>query len=222
VHRLLPQHRERVARHQFIFRGQRVDSESAISCRLRAFRRGCANTRVLQICGRVQCASTPSTAWEAAPAKGRSDGELAMGATRFLDFVVDSSIDSIAFAEFEGGPPLWVIDTKLFAGQPSLSINTRTRVRATVTRIVLSGARYPGTTLPADLSIEIIEAPGDENQSASQEVTLELAFGNASFDWSFAPIDTDPQTQTDPFLEWLNKRAPATTSISIGGTAVTF
>src|SRR5262245_3311589 len=145
-----------------------------------------------------------------------------MGVIQFLDFIVDSSADSIVFAEFEGGPPLWVIDTRLFAGQPSLSIKRRTRVRATVTSIVLSGARYPGTTLPADFSIEIIEAPGDENQSASQEVTLGLAFGNASFDWSFAPVDTDPQTQTDPFLEWLNRRAPATASISISGTAVTF
>src|SRR5262245_48899587 len=113
-----------------------------------------------------------------------------MDIRRFLDFVVISSADSVSFAESEDSPPLWVVDRQLFAGQPSLSIATRTRVRATITRVLLSGARYPGTNLSADFSIEISLFPGDENQSASQDVTLALTFGNASFDWEFAPIDT--------------------------------
>jgi len=144
-----------------------------------------------------------------------------MAIKRFLDFIVISSVDSVSFAESEGSPPLWVIDRTLFAGQPSLSVATRTRLRVTITTVVLTGARYPGTNLPADVSIEISLFPGDENQSASQEVSLKLAFGNASFDWAFEPIDTDPQTQVDPFLEWLKKRAAVTAPISIGGVVAT-
>jgi hypothetical protein len=41
-----------------------------------------------------------------------------MDVRRFLDFVVASSADRVMFAESEGGAPLWVIDTKLLAGQP--------------------------------------------------------------------------------------------------------
>ena len=141
-----------------------------------------------------------------------------MALQRFLDFVAISSVDSVSFAESEGSPPLWVIDTKLFADQPSLTVRTQTRLHATITSISLTGARYPGTNLAADFSIEISQFPGDQNQSASQEVSLKLVFSNASFDWGFEPIDTDPQTQIDPFLEWLKKRTAETAQISIGGT----
>jgi hypothetical protein len=79
----------------------------------------------------------------------------------FLDFVVLSSADSVSFAESQGSPPLWVIDRKLCAGHPSLSVGTQTRLHATRTSIVLTGARYPGTNLPADFSIEISQFPGD-------------------------------------------------------------
>jgi PLD-like domain len=144
-----------------------------------------------------------------------------MAITRFLDFIVISSADTVSFAEFEGSSPLWVIDRKLFAGQPSLSVATRTRGRTTTTTIVLTGARYPGTNLSGDFSIEISLFPGDENQSPSQDVTLTLAFGNASFDWEFEPIDTDPQTQIDTFLEWLKKRTDVTAQISIAGNVAT-
>src|SRR5215469_3741818 len=114
-----------------------------------------------------------------------------MDTRAFLDFVVISSADSVSFAESEGSPPLWVIDRKLFAGEPSLSVETRTKFRTTITSIVLTRARYPGTNLPADFSIEISLFPEDQNQSATQDVTLGLAFGNASFEWEYAPIETD-------------------------------
>jgi hypothetical protein len=52
-----------------------------------------------------------------------------MDVRRFLDFVVISSADNVSFAESEGSPPLWVVDRQRFAGQPSLSVATRTRVR---------------------------------------------------------------------------------------------
>jgi hypothetical protein len=145
-----------------------------------------------------------------------------METRRFLDFVVISSADSLSIGESETSRPLWTIERRLFAGQPLLSITTRTTVRTTITTIVLSGARYPGTNLSADFSIEITAFPGDQNQSASQDITLGLAFGNASFEWEYAPIDTDPATQVDSFLEWLKRRAPVTTQISIGGNIATF
>src|SRR5262245_61213875 len=145
-----------------------------------------------------------------------------MATRAFLGFVVISSAQSVSFSESESSPALWVIDTTLFAGQPSLSVKTTTRRRATITSIALTSARYPGTNLPADLSLEITESPGGENQSASQDVSLKLVFGNASFDWQFEPIDTDPQTQIDPFLEWLKMRASATAPISIAGSVVAF
>jgi len=144
-----------------------------------------------------------------------------MDTRAFLDFVVISSADSVSFAESEGSPPLWVIDRKLFAGEPSLSVETRTKFRTTITGIVLTRARYPGTNLPADFSIEISLFPEDQNQSATQDVTLGLAFGNASFEWEYAPIETDPQTLIDPFLEWLKKRTTVTTQISIAGNVAT-
>src|SRR5690349_18937506 len=98
---------------------------------------------------------------------------------RFLDFVVASTATSVTFSESEGGAPLWVVDTALLAGLPSLSVRTRKRVRATLTTITLSGSRYPGTQLPADLTLVITEFPDTEEQSASEEVRLTLAVGDA-------------------------------------------
>ena len=142
-----------------------------------------------------------------------------MPTEQFLDFFLVFSNDVCTFVEFEGGPALWVIDAGLFAGQPLLTVTTRTFQHGTVknTSVVLSGARYPGTALPGDLSVEITFFEGDENRSQSQSVSFKPNFGNAEFGWEFDPIDTDPQTQTDGFLEWLKRRAAVTAQVPIEG-----
>src|SRR5262245_59785168 len=115
-----------------------------------------------------------------------------MAIRQFLDFVIISTADSAIFAESRNSPPLWVIDRRLFAGQPSLSTISRTTFRTTIITVALSGARYPGTNLSGDVEITVSVFPGNENEAANQAVTLTTAFGNASFDWAFEPIDTDP------------------------------
>lgn len=53
------------------------------------------------------------------------------------------------------GIPRWIIDERRFAGSPKLKLT----VGATETRIVLEGARLPGTLLPADFSC-VVGKPG--------------------------------------------------------------
>src|SRR5262249_1717661 len=62
-----------------------------------------------------------------------------MAIKQFLDFVMVSSADSVTFAESNNSPPLWVIDRRLFAGQPSSSISSGTRFHTTITTIALTG-----------------------------------------------------------------------------------
>ena len=153
---------------------------------------------------------------------GAGRSQLETSTQRFLDFVVIYSTGSLTFAESEGGPPLWVIDRTTFSGQPSLNIKTQKILKQTTTTFVLSNAVYPGTNLPADLSIDITESPGDEFEPPEQTVDLSLALGNASFHWEFRPVFSDPQTQTDPFLEWLKGRGTVAVPISLEGTVVAF
>jgi hypothetical protein len=70
-----------------------------------------------------------------------------MATGSFDGFDVDVSNQQVVFSE-TGGPPRWIIDTTLFAGQPSLSVKRTESMKAvqvTILTITLSGPRYPGT-----------------------------------------------------------------------------
>jgi hypothetical protein len=70
-----------------------------------------------------------------------------MATGSFDGFDVDVSNQQVVFSE-TGGPPRWIIDTTLFAGQPSLSVKrteSTKAVQVTILTITLSGPRYPGT-----------------------------------------------------------------------------
>jgi len=62
-----------------------------------------------------------------------------------------------------GGRERWVIDPRRFAGSPRLKITESEQV----TRVELTGARYPGTDLPADMSVK--SDPASSARDADQD-----------------------------------------------------
>jgi hypothetical protein len=132
-----------------------------------------------------------------------------MATDSFNGFDVDVSGQRAAFSE-PGGQPLWIIDTVLLAGQPTISVKRHHFVKnlteTTSLVITLSQARYPGTQVAADLSITIIEVNGEAGNSTSVE--LNIGFGNASFSWGDDPTN---------FVQWLIGAAPNTAQIAVAG-----
>lgn len=130
-----------------------------------------------------------------------------MATDSFDGFDVDVSAHQVVFSD-STGPPRWVIDTALLAGQPSLSAkrtrSTRSAVQITTLTITLTGSRYPGTQLVGDLTISIREIDGDGGTTTI--VHLTLSFGNAAFNWDAAG-----------FVNWLTGVAPATMQILPAG-----
>ena len=150
-----------------------------------------------------------------------------MSIDRFPGFVVVTSGGRVAFGISETGPPLWVIDTALLAGTPTLSIKrvgTPGNAPAAAADLVppgrpgkilsrhslsiaLSNARYPGTNIAADLSMLIIEVITQDDTTF--DVSLNLTFGNAAFSWA-----------DGGFADWLQGLNVQTAQVAFGGTVV--
>lgn len=74
-----------------------------------------------------------------------------------------------------GGTEAWVVDTRRFGGKPVLSV---AQSEGSI-RIRLSGATYPGTSLPADLDVRLRKGV------AGWRVTLKMPLGRFSASGSF-------------------------------------
>jgi hypothetical protein len=150
-----------------------------------------------------------------------------MSIDRFPGFVVVTSGGRVVFALSETSPPLWVIDTALLAGTPTLSIKrvgTPGLVPTAAPELVppgpagkiisrhslniaLSNARYPGTNIAADLSMLIIEVITQDETTF--DVSLNFMFGNAAFSWA-----------DQEFAKWLQGLNVQTAQIALVGTVV--
>jgi hypothetical protein len=130
----------------------------------------------------------------------------------FPNIDVDVSEQRATFAEAQRGPK-WVIDTTLFAGQPTLTaVRTHRHINnldTTILTLTLANARYPGTQIVADLTVQIEEIDNDLSGEIQSSVTLKLVFANASFGWT-----------SDEFVDWLNGVTTKTAQISPAGVVL--
>src|SRR5215469_14460760 len=89
---------------------------------------------------------------------------------KLIDYDVVTTDGTVSI---QGPGVAWKIDVRTFAGKPSLSVVPGTVVPGTVgwvnsLEIDLSGARWPGTDVPADFSLQI-------KRMGSAKVPLALA-----------------------------------------------
>src|SRR6266567_3300900 len=130
----------------------------------------------------------------------------------FPNIDVDVSSQRATFAE-AGLAPKWILDTSQFAGQPSLNAS-RTDVKhqdfeRTTLTITLANARYPGTNLVADLTVEFSEIDNFLSGEIDSSVKATLAFADVTFAWT-----------SDEFVDWLNGLRKQTAQISPTGQVV--
>ena len=90
-----------------------------------------------------------------------------------------------------GGKPRWVVDVRRFGGAPTLQMSRSERA----VQVVLKGATYPGTDLPADFACEIRPAV------VGWQMRLQMKLGG--FDASV------------PFERWLAGEQPARTRVNL-------
>jgi hypothetical protein len=109
-----------------------------------------------------------------------------------------------------GGHERWVIDTRRFAGSPSLHLTQH----ADLIRVELRGARYPGTDIPADLACEI------RRGATGSRMHLDMSFGSfsgaAHFERWLAGLET---LRSKVRVSHLRLQLSAAASLSINGTA---
>ncbi len=108
-----------------------------------------------------------------------------------------------AYFDLNGGPG-WAIDTAWFDGEPRLLVEERPDRLL----LSLSGARYPGTELPADFTAEILPAEGDEGfarASNLDQATLNLNLSFASLAFTGLPLGA-----------WLAGEVPAEAGATLG------
>ena len=90
-----------------------------------------------------------------------------------------------------GGRECWVIDSRRLAGSPVLKVDRREHA----IRVVLRGARYPGTKIPADLACDLFRVAGGWR--------MKLRMGLQGF------------SSTVPFERWLAGLEPARGQIEV-------
>ena len=94
-----------------------------------------------------------------------------------------------------GGRERWAIDTRRFAGGPRLHVDER----GDLIRISLTGARYPGTSIPADLTCQL------QRGLAGWRMRLWLKLGDL--------------TAEVPLGSWLAGAEPARGRVKLAGNA---
>jgi hypothetical protein len=103
------------------------------------------------------------------------------------------------------GARAWLIDTSLFGGDPQLSVREEEN-RVTVS---LTGARYPGTALPADLTVELMPRPGETSVAPGGNLSgalMNLRMGLGGF-----------QAGAVPFGLWLAGKLAARAPVALAG-----
>jgi len=92
-----------------------------------------------------------------------------------------------------GGREMWAIDARRFAGNPVMSVKKSDGI----TRVCLSGAKHPGTGLPADMTCELRQGV------VGWKMKLNLALGNFKADV--------------PLERWLAGAEPAKSTVRLDG-----
>jgi hypothetical protein len=148
----------------------------------------------------------------ATPGRDTNSEAHSMPTDSFPNIDVDVSSQRVTFAEAGLGPK-WILDVSLFAGQPALNAS-RTDLQhpnqeiITLT-ITLTNARYPGTNLIADLTVELREINNFLSGQIVTTVKATLAFANITFLWT-----------SDEFVDWLNGVTQQSAQISPSGQVV--
>lgn len=119
---------------------------------------------------------------------------LARGSGSFVfgPFEVRGDAERVAF--YYAGEERWVVDAKLYAGKPTLDL-----IRSDSNLVLkLSGARYPGTDIPADFVCEV------KANLTTWTMNMAMAFGDFK--------------ATARFEEWLMNMAVLRSSLSLHDT----
>jgi hypothetical protein len=106
------------------------------------------------------------------------------------------------------GERAWILDTALFAGHPNLSV-AESPERLT---IALTGARYPGTNVPADLTMELIPQP------SAAEVAPNGNLAGALMNLRLSPGGF--AAGAVPFAMWLAGKTAAKSTIALDGASL--
>ncbi|MDB5058978.1 MAG: putative outer rane channel [Chloroflexi bacterium] len=139
---------------------------------------------------------------------GASPALRVMESTALGSFELVRGKNRIAF--LLGGHERWVIDTRRFAGSPSLHLTQH----LDLIRVELRGARYPGTDVPADFICEI------RRGATGSRMRLDMAFGTFSgtthFERWLAGLE---MVRSKVRFNHLHFPLSAATSLSLNGTA---
>ena len=99
-----------------------------------------------------------------------------------------------------GEKPCWILDPDRFGGTPTLTVEQAPGAEGETVHLALTGARFPGTDLPADLEAEI--APG----LVGPTLRLRLALGGFAAE--------------APFHAWLMGLAPLAARVRFDASAI--